>query len=78
MPFLTSITRRVPLARSVRSLTSEMPVIFLDCTKVLIWSMMRSGPTMYGSSVTTMPRRRGETFSMRAVARILKEPLPVR
>jgi hypothetical protein len=40
-------------------------------------SMTRSGPTPYGSSVTTMPLRRGVTLSMRAVARILNDPRPV-
>ena len=77
IPFLTSMTRRMPLARSVRSLTSAMPVSFLLSTPFLICSMIFSGPIMYGSSVTMMPIRRGETFSMRVVARILKVPRPV-
>src|SRR4030095_1659528 len=70
------MTRRRPLSRSVRSLTSEMPWIFLPWTSVLIRSMTFSVPTPYGSSVTTMPLRRGVTASMRAVARLQKAPRP--
>lgn len=55
---------------------SAMPVIFLLRTRVLTWSMIRSGPIMYGSSVMTMPLRRGLVCSMRALARILNEPRP--
>ena len=43
-PFLTSMTRRSPFSRSVRSLTSAMPCSFLACTSVLIRSMTFSGP----------------------------------
>jgi len=56
---------------------SAMPWSFLLCTRVLIFSITFSGPTEYGSSVTTMPLRRGVTFSIRAVARILKLPRPL-
>ena len=55
-----------------------MPVSFLDCTADLIRSMTFSGPTMYGSSVTTMPCLRGVTCSIETAARVLKEPRPVR
>jgi hypothetical protein len=40
--------------------------------------MTFSGPTVYGSSVMTMPLRFGVTFSIRAVARVRKAPRPVR
>ncbi len=36
-----------------------------------------SGPTRYGSSVTTMPCLRAVTFSMATVARVRKLPRPV-
>ncbi len=55
-----------------------MPCSFFAWTRVLIFSITFSGPTVYGSSVTTMPLRRGVMFSIRAVARILKLPRPVR
>ena len=55
---------------------SAMPVIFLLRTSVETCSMIRSGPTMYGSSVMTMPLRRGLVCSMRAVARMRKVPRP--
>ena len=42
------MTSRMPFLRSVRSVTSEMPVIFLLCTPSLIFSMTFSGPTRYG------------------------------
>ena len=53
------MTSRSPWLRSVRSLTSEMPTSFLAWTPSLIFSMTRSGPTRYGSSVTTRPVLRG-------------------
>ena len=56
---------------------SEMPCSFLPWTRTLIRSMTFSVPTPYGSSVTTMPLRRGVTDSTRAVARIRKVPRPV-
>ena len=40
-------------------------------------SVTFSGPTLIGSSVTTMPRRRGLTCSMRVRARTLNVPRPV-
>ena len=40
-----------------------MPVIFLALTPSLIFSMTFSGPTRYGSSVTTSPVRRAESCS---------------
>jgi hypothetical protein len=43
----------------------------------LIFSMTFSGPIVYGSSVTTMPCRRGVSASTRAVARVRKLPRPV-
>ena len=76
-PFFTSMTSCRPLSPSVRSTTSEMPCSFLDCTASLIRSMMRSGPTLKGSSVTTMPRRRGVICSTRVRARTRKLPRPV-
>jgi len=39
--------------------------------------MTFSGPTVYGSSVTTMPVRRGVICSTFAVARVRKMPRPV-
>ena len=44
-PVLMPITSRRPLVRSVRSVTSEMPLIFLAFTPSLIFSMTFSGPT---------------------------------
>ena len=53
-----------------------MPCSFLVCTSFLTASMTFSGPTLYGSSVMTTALRR-PTCSMRAVARMRNEPLPV-
>ncbi len=39
--------------------------------------MTFSGPMVYGSSVTTMPARRGVSCSIVAVARVRKMPRPV-
>ena len=55
-----------------------MPESFLVWTPSLIFSMTFSGPTVYGSSVMTMPLRLGVTFSIRAVARVRNAPRPVR
>ncbi len=75
-PFFTSITSRSPCSRSVRSLTSAMPCSFFALTRSLILPITFSGPTVYGSSVTTMPLRRGVTFSTETVARIRNVPRP--
>ena len=45
-PDFSSITRRSPRVRSVRSVTSAMPVSFLAWTASLIFSITRSGPTL--------------------------------
>ena len=76
-PFLTLMTKRSPCSRSVRFVTAEMPLILPELTLSLMRSMTRSGPTMYGSSVTTMPIFRAETRSIVAFARTLKIPRPV-
>jgi hypothetical protein len=54
-----------------------MPVIFLAWTRSLILVMTFSGPTPYGSSVTTMPALRGLSCSIFVVARVRKMPRPV-
>ena len=56
---------------------SLMPVSFLPLTASLIFSITFSGPTMYGSSVTTRPVRRAESCSISTFARVLNEPRPV-
>ena len=45
MPFLTSTTSLVPLARSVRSFTPAMPTSLRESMPFLICSMILSGPT---------------------------------
>ena len=77
-PFFSSMTSRMPCLRSERSMTFEMPTSFLPVTASLIFSMTFSGPTPYGSSVTTRPVLRGPSCSMSTMARVLKEPRPVR
>ena len=54
-----------------------MPCSFLAWTSSLTFAMTFSGPTLKGSSVTTMPSRRAVTFSISAVARILNTPRPL-
>ena len=71
------MTRRIPCFRSEKSSIEAMPVSRLACTWSLTRSMIFSGPTRYGSSVTTMPRRRAVMFSNDAVARVRKVPRPV-
>ncbi len=77
-PVLISITSRSPCVRSVRSVTFVMPESFLFWTPSLIFSMTFSGPTRYGSSVTTSPDFRGVRLSTETRARVLKLPRPVR
>jgi len=77
-PVFTSMTRRRPCERSVRSTTFVIPVSRFACTPSLIFSITFSGPTRYGSSVTTMPLRFAVTFSIRVVARVRNAPRPVR
>ena len=76
-PLRTSTTSRSPRVRSVRSFRSAMPFSFLAWTRSLIRAMTFSGPTPYGSSVTTIPVRRGVSCSTTAVARVRKMPRPV-
>ena len=71
------MTTRSPCSPSVRSVTSLMPWSRLDFTSSAIFSMTRSGPTPYGSSVTTIPRRRAVTVSTLVAARIRNVPRPV-
>ena len=54
-----------------------MPASFLAWTRSLILVTTFSGPMPYGSSVTTIPVRRGVIFSIRAAARVRKVPRPV-
>ena len=54
-----------------------MPCRRLAFTSSPIFSMTRSGPTPYGSSVTTMPRRRGVSASTLVAARMRNVPRPV-
>ena len=61
----------------MRSVTAETPCSFLAWTASLIFSITFSGPTVYGSSVTTMPLRRAVMLSTRVVARVRKVPRPV-
>ena len=74
---MSSITSRKPFVRSVRSVTSAIPCSFLLLTPSLIFSITFSGPTRYGSSVTTIPSFLGETLSTETLARVLKVPRPV-
>ncbi len=55
-----------------------MPCSFLAVTASLSFSITRSGPTWYGSSVTTMPVLRGPSDSIDVFARSLNAPRPVR
>ena len=50
----------------------------MACTASLIFSMMRSGPTWYGSSVTTRPVRRGPSDSIATLPRAWNVPRPRR
>ena len=54
-----------------------MPVIFFAWTRSLIRVMTFSGPTPYGSSVTTMPVLRALSCSIFAAALVRKMPRPV-
>ena len=56
---------------------SAMPCSFLAWTASLTFSITFSGPTRYGSSVTTMPCRRAVMLSIRVLARVRKVPRPV-
>ncbi len=76
-PVLSSMTRRVPLWRSVRSMAPEMPSSLWFFTPSEMRSSTRSGPTMNGSSVTTMAFLRAVTFSTCVTDRVVSAPRPV-
>ena len=76
-PVLIPTTRRRPCLRSVRSVTSEMPLSFFELTPSLIFSITFSAPTMYGSSVMMSPALRAVMFSTDTRALVRKLPRPV-
>ena len=75
-PVLISMTMRVPLCRSVRSIAPEMPSSLRFLTPSEMRSSTRSGPTMNGSSVTTIAFLRAVTFSICVAERVVSVPRP--
>ena len=76
-PVLISMTSLVPLWRSVRSMAPEIPSSLRFFTPSEMRSSTRSGPTMNGSSVTTMAFLRAVTFSKCVIDRVVSVPRPV-
>ena len=76
-PLFNSMTIRIP-SRSDSSRMSEIPSTFFSCTNRAVRSITLDLLTWYGISVITICCLSRPGRSMAALARIVKEPRPVR